>query len=274
MVKECNITADTIKYTYSDLSSALGTRENYGAHYEILFVTEGEARLFDRATPERICRGMLLLFPKDSRARILPEPESPIIAHSLRFTDSDLVADTLRTLERITAGSPIVRQYALGDLPVSVISVFERLSAVSRLFAKERTAYLRLMLSELVLLLSLATPRRVGVAESELGARVREYIDANIESDLSLDNLSGIFFVSKCHLCRAFKRYTDRSVHAYVSERRVGLARRLIESGETAADAAYKVGFGDYSAFYRAYVKFIGKSPSDSADIQGQKKKI
>jgi AraC-like DNA-binding protein len=39
-------------------------------------------------------------------------------------------------------------------------------------------------------------------------------------------------------------------------------ARELIEGGETASGAAEKVGFGDYSAFYRAYVKIVGKSPT------------
>ena len=43
-------------------------------------------------------------------------------------------------------------------------------------------------------------------------------------------------------------------------------AKKLIESGETAAAAAYKVGFGDYSAFYRAYVKILGVSPSASTE--------
>ena len=36
----------------------------------------------------------------------------------------------------------------------------------------------------------------------------------------------------------------------------------MIEGGESASGAAYKVGFGDYSAFYRAYVKIVGKSPT------------
>ena len=40
------------------------------------------------------------------------------------------------------------------------------------------------------------------------------------------------------------------------------LAKQLIEQGETASGAAYKVGFGDYSAFYRAYVKVVGKAPT------------
>ena len=41
-------------------------------------------------------------------------------------------------------------------------------------------------------------------------------------------------------------------------------AKQLIESGETASGAAYRVGFGDYSAFYRAYVKVLGVAPTSS----------
>jgi AraC-like DNA-binding protein len=45
-------------------------------------------------------------------------------------------------------------------------------------------------------------------------------------------------------------------------------AKQLIESGETASGAAYKVGFGDYSAFYRAYVRIIGKAPTQDGEIK------
>ena len=38
-------------------------------------------------------------------------------------------------------------------------------------------------------------------------------------------------------------------------------AKQLIDAGETAQSAAFKVGFGDYSAFYRAYIRIVGKSP-------------
>jgi len=69
------------------------------------------------------------------------------------------------------------------------------------------------------------------------------------------------FFVSKYYLCRAFKRQSGSSIHNYINLKRVLYAKRLIESGETASHAAYMVGFGDYSAFYRAYMKHIGSSP-------------
>ena len=68
--------------------------------------------------------------------------------------------------------------------------------------------------------------------------------------------------MSKYYLCRAFKKYSGVSIHSYITHKRVVYAKQLIDSGETASGAAYKVGFGDYSAFYRAYVKVFGKSPA------------
>ena len=88
------------------------------------------------------------------------------------------------------------------------------------------------------------------------------YIEDHLEDDLSLDQLEKAFFVSKYHLCRAFKKHNGISVHGYINKKRVMYAKRLIESGETASGAAYRVGFGDYSSFYRAYVKVLGKAPT------------
>ena len=98
--------------------------------------------------------------------------------------------------------------------------------------------------------------------EGELGARVIRYLNENITRDVSLDSLAKRFFVSKYYLCRAFKKHNGISVHGYINQKRVMYAKQLIESGETASGAAYKVGFGDYSAFYRAYVKLVGKAPT------------
>ena len=118
------------------------------------------------------------------------------------------------------------------------------------------------LLSEILVLLSATEGDRISHTNEELGARVARYLNSNIEKSLSLDRLARRFFVSKYHLCRAFKSYSGTSVHAYVNHKKIMYAKSLIESGLTASGAAERVGFGDYSAFYRAYVKIVGKSPT------------
>ena len=112
------------------------------------------------------------------------------------------------------------------------------------------------------MLLSSARKELISHNDEELGAKVARYINEHIEENILLDEVARRFFISKYYLCRLFKKYSGVSVHAYITQKRVLYAKQLIESGQTASGAAYKVGFGDYSAFYRAYVKQIGKPPT------------
>ncbi|MBE5869524.1 MAG: AraC family transcriptional regulator [Lachnospiraceae bacterium] len=41
------------------------------------------------------------------------------------------------------------------------------------------------------------------------------------------------------------------------------MAQHLLLNGFSARDAAAEVGFADYSAFYRAYVRILGHAPSE-----------
>ena len=118
------------------------------------------------------------------------------------------------------------------------------------------------VLSEIIILLSAAEGERITHLGEELGARVTAYLNDNIDKNISLDRLARRFFVSKYYLCRAFKSYSGISIHAYVNQKRILHAKQLIASGMTASHAAERVGFGDYSAFYRAYTKIVGKSPT------------
>ena len=109
----------------------------------------------------------------------------------------------------------------------------------------------------------MASREDVAFDEDELGARVISYLNEYAGKDISLDRLARRFFVSKYYLCRAFKKHNGISVRGYINRKRIMYAKQLIDAGETASRAAYQVGYGDYSAFYRAYVKLVGKSPTE-----------
>ena len=52
------------------------------------------------------------------------------------------------------------------------------------------------------------------------------------------------------------------SVFSYLATKRIALAEQLLEDGLPANEVAERVGFHDYSVFYRAYKKTTGRSPS------------
>ena len=139
---------------------------------------------------------------------------------------------------------------------------FERFEHAVTLPEDERQAFVKVLLAEIIILLSASAGERMQHTEEELGARVIRYLNSHIEHNINLDKLAKRFFVSKYYLCRAFKKHNGISIHGYIIQKRIAYAKQLIESGETASGAAYKVGFGDYSAFYRAYVKIVGTAPT------------
>ena len=90
-----------------------------------------------------------------------------------------------------------------------------------------------------------------------------DYIMEHLGDDLSIDNISDKFYISKYHMMRIFKAETGYSVHQYIMEKRILRARDLIIAGEPAMSASIESGFHDYSSFCKAFRKATGKLPSD-----------
>lgn len=89
------------------------------------------------------------------------------------------------------------------------------------------------------------------------------YINGHLKGDLSIENISAHFFLSKYHMMRKFKEETGYSMHQYIVEKRILAARNMILSGTPATVACMECGFKDYSTFSRAYRKLLNRMPSE-----------
>lgn len=92
-------------------------------------------------------------------------------------------------------------------------------------------------------------------------SRMIQYINANLTGDLSLDSLSERFYTSKYHLLREFKRHSGYTLHRYILQKRLLLARSLLRDGASASEACAKSGFRDYSNFIRSFRQAFGVPP-------------
>ena len=95
---------------------------------------------------------------------------------------------------------------------------------------------------------------------------VLRYLDQHICEDLEIEQLANRFFISKYHLMRLFHKETGSTIHGYLIQRRLLLARELLKKGVSATDACYQSGFRSYSSFTRAYSKFFGTTPTGRKD--------
>lgn len=89
------------------------------------------------------------------------------------------------------------------------------------------------------------------------------YINEHYNEALTLDDLANRFFVSKYHLAREFQRLVGTSVHRYIVQKRLVMAKQMLSSGKPSSEVYQSCGFGDYSNFYRAFKAEYQISPKD-----------
>ena len=106
----------------------------------------------------------------------------------------------------------------------------------------------------------LAPESRLKVYDPKVEATL-SYINENLSRELSVEALAERVYLSKYHFMRLFKAQTGSTVHAYVRQKRLLYAARLIRQGENANKAALTSGFADYSTFHRAFRECFGTSP-------------
>ncbi len=91
---------------------------------------------------------------------------------------------------------------------------------------------------------------------------IMRYLDEHLTDELNIDALADKFYISRFHMMRRFREETGTTIHSYISDHRLMLARDLIGQGEAATEVCFKCGFGSYSSFSRAYSKFFGTTPT------------
>lgn len=110
---------------------------------------------------------------------------------------------------------------------------------------------------------------REPVAEMPKNQRIADilaYIDQNLTEELDVDTIAQAFFISKYHMMRLFRQETGTTIHLYITQKRLLLARSYIRQGMKATEACYRCGFRSYSSFTRASEKHLGTTPTGRTD--------
>ena len=143
----------------------------------------------------------------------------------------------------------------------AAIDAYERAAGDTRVGAQTMRETLIIQLLIHVNRLHEAAPERLDQRGDPKVRQVLSYINEHFRESMSVEALAERFYMSPYHFMRLFKAQTGSTVHAYIRQKRLMNAARLIREGTSAAKAAADSGFGDYSAFHRAFKESFGVSP-------------
>ncbi|MBQ1186096.1 MAG: helix-turn-helix transcriptional regulator [Clostridia bacterium] len=91
--------------------------------------------------------------------------------------------------------------------------------------------------------------------------KIIDYINRHYTENVTLDSLAERFHFSKYYISHLFKDVVRISVGDYLIARRLYVCNNLIRGGRSVKEAAFTVGFTNYSNFFRLYKKHFKITP-------------
>lgn len=249
---------------FSRARSERPDQSNFERHchdfFELLYILRGDGKYVIEGVEYPIRSGMLCLIPPFEYHYVCPKSTSPYERYVLHF-DKGILPKTLLQLPQLSApGGACFSADCIADTPIpAAFSAMERVPELPT--GEEQNTLLASSVAQILLLLSLLPPDPPDAMGGAVVPRMIRYLNAHLTDEVSLDLLAQEFFISKYHLCRVFHEQTGVSVFTYFNTKRIALAQKLLADGESATVVAARLGFRDYSTFYRAYKKITGESP-------------
>lgn len=230
--------------------------------YEMIYITTGKGTLKIEGTSLPLENETIYIIKPLTYYEICSDEGEAMDRYHISFSSQNVGSDLydfVKSLFFNDSACAIVKDFSVSE----IARIFAGLDFAERLSPKGKEQYMTAMLMQVLVLLSSSNNRKSCSSSKELASEIADFISKSLEENrfLSLDDIAKTFFVSKFYLCRVFKSYSGISVHAYINKKRIMMAKQYIDSGMSAKSASEAVGYQDYSAFYRSYVKVTGKSP-------------
>ena len=95
-------------------------------------------------------------------------------------------------------------------------------------------------------------------------ARVRDFVDAGMDAELTVEGMAAVVGISPFHFSRLFRASFGVSPYRYVLQMRIARAAHLLraEPGRTVADIALAVGFASQAHLTQAFKAHLGQTPA------------
>ena len=102
----------------------------------------------------------------------------------------------------------------------------------------------------------------------ELLEQLLAYIENNMAQKITLAETARHFFISESTISQTFRKKMGISFYQCVTQKRLIASKALIEQNLALESVAERVGFNDYSSFYRAFKQEFGISPRQYRKMQ------
>lgn len=231
-------------------------KEHYHPSYELLFLIRGKVDFTLRQQIYHLHNHSFLLIKPGDYHNIIIRETAPYERIVIRFEPEDIPAELNA---KLGANSKVF------DIRNSLLERELFLLDNYATFLEDPIRE-KVFLSELLIILCLlVTSEDLIRKEDKINtsvARIIEYIDQNLSSIYTIEDIANNIRMSPSTINKVFLKHMQTPVMSYVRIQKCVLAKNLMLSGVPALEASLQAGFEYYSTFYRAYKTVFGSSPT------------
>ena len=159
--------------------------------------------------------------------------------HAAPFRDAFLEQLCMKLWRESDAGNPNGHLFAEGAF-ISMIALLSKLSDQASSFESKAE----------------------GVLSPRVRQAIEEFVEANLDRNLSNADLARLASLPPLHFARAFKAQAKQTPHQYVLSRRIARAQELLSTGNTPlSEIAYACGFASQSHMTDVFRQKLGVTP-------------
>jgi AraC family transcriptional regulator len=180
----------------------------------------------------------------------------------------ELFDETTRSIDR--NGRTMLRpglapdDHFIPPLAAALVDLAARDESGTRLLAESLGITLAAHLAQAHSTSQLHVTKQPGPLTTDKLRAVKEFIDAHLESPISLSDLASQVEMSVFHFARCFRQSTGVAPYQFVTRRRIELAQKLLRNPDlSVADVAVRCGFSQQSHFGEVFRRVLGLSPRE-----------
>jgi len=155
----------------------------------------------------------------------------------------------------------IVKEYHIDKDLITLLEIAESGDSTSLILSICKIVELLVKLGKVILPMHIVDKEHVH--ENQLITDVIKYIKLHLGQNITVESIAAHFNLGKSYLSHVFREQVGMSLWNYVILRRICMFNYLIKDSNSIEDTCYKVGFQNYSNFFRLYKKHMNMTPTE-----------
>ncbi|WP_462163036.1 AraC family ligand binding domain-containing protein [Pseudoalteromonas xiamenensis] len=185
------------------------------------------------------------------------------LEYDMIYIPEATLVNLMSTLGRFSKEQARLKMSLFHDIALrdQVLKLGQQMQQPSNSQLEEEAALLNIAQSVVRLGGGTLSEGRNNVRKDKLLLQAKDFIQDNLNTKLTVDDISNAASLSKYHFIRLFNEQFGITPHQYVLNCRLIRAKHAIERGEGALDVAVQFGFSDINHLNRKFKRVFGITP-------------